>query len=851
MSKIFSSLSNPSGDLGQLQHEFTDLFNFFNDKSIKKKVDFGFALNATIDELTSKIIAEQKEIQLFHFSGHSGKSGLDFPVSDFTTERVSKFFNTICSDESKIQCVFLNGCENEEIVNQLSAVPVVIGTRTKIQDTVARKFTQDYLSALIKSESTYRQAFLDAASAQNNLPITILDHTRSEGGRHSMTGSEALNDYFLVINDPNVAQQKFPFKKGKTNWTKYLFLLFAIIALFIGFILKDPILKLMRGYTCPNVKSEMNKCSFVIGDFTNDAGLDFNKWLFAQLEKTSLHNYFNYANIENFSDLIINNSIHRDSLPGHCGYDFNLTGSYVADNGSHVAEFNISPVRGKTISLESFPYKTESLSSLETLITHVDAKKETPFVLYELCIKCALNKNMPALELEMATFAKNLDSLRGTKVYQRFYYDLASLHLEYADTTSALKALDEVSTGRNNFSLAAIERKTSLYFSSHNIPKVYESQSNLMAEYELRITHPDQYELSGNVEMYKNGENNVRLDRARLVLQYKDGVLKDYRTIALQDFEYLQKINFPPGDFSKEIAELKETPPAPVVRFHLYGIVFTEHNEPLPGALLTFGNKTIVTDAGGQFDFGNVDSLKMINQGMLISHTGYHDKYIVLTGQQPGKIILTSNPEKISIIFQAVQTDEGQYQKLFSYLKKAGYQINSNYSKNFTEFPQGFSEISSVVYSKESDKEPANTLAQQLHNWTGSDVEVRFFTPVYSLAYAPKGGSDDIQIQLVGNNHSAPPPDSIPQFHLEGNVFNESGNPLYGATALFHDRTARTDEKGHFDFGSFPKKEVYGMPMTISHEGYIDATIKINEESIRKIVLKPANTKTMKKIFPK
>ena len=169
MSKIYAAFSNHDGDLKQVTKEFSVLFNFFNSKEIKQKTDFGFALNPPVDTLTSDILAGQKEIRVFLFSGHSGNSGLDFGKEDFTSSHLKQFFNTINADDSKIDCVILNGCTNDEIVSSLSHVPVVIGTATEINDEIAQKFTVDFFRALIESEASYKSAFAEAIAAQDNI----------------------------------------------------------------------------------------------------------------------------------------------------------------------------------------------------------------------------------------------------------------------------------------------------------------------------------------------------------------------------------------------------------------------------------------------------------------------------------------------------------------------------------------------------------------------------------------------------------------------------------------------------------------------------------------------------------
>lgn len=832
MSKIYSSFSNPSGDLSQLQHEFEGLFNFFNSSAIKKKVDYEFGMNATVDALTSKIIAGQKDIRLFHFSGHSGGSGLDFPKSQFTSEQISRFFNTICSDQSKIDCVFLNGCENEDIVNQLTRVPVVIGTRSKIEDHLASKFTLDFFNALIKSECSYQQAFNDAQSAI--APGTGPgDNTRGEGGSDEIENTGRLGEYFFRANDQRVAESKFPLKPKKKNWTKYLFLLFALIALLIGFLFKDKIFGKLSGYSCASIKPlDEHKCNFVIGDFSTIPEMaDFSQWLYENIQEADvIKTYLNAININKFSNVIYDNSVHRDSLPSLCNYDFNLTGSLLHDEEGYVADFNIFPYTSHDHSLKSFSYPVKSLRSLDTLITTLNETNKTVFVLYNMCISCALNKKMPELPAILMAMVEKYNTSHETEAYQRMHSDLVDVNLHYGDTSSALISLDKISHAvGNDIALMAIERKIELFTNSNDIFHVFETQSNLMQEYQYRIQAPDKYNLSRDVIQYQTGENNVRLDRARLILKHKDGILKDYRQIALQDFNYLQSIKFPPGDFSKEISALQETTSDIPVQFHLHGFVYMENGKPLEAVTVSYQNHETITDENGHFDFGS-SPMDAVGKTLYFTKNGFRDNSSIIRGGEPEKITMIAISEHQRVIFQAVRTDKELYNKIYLSLVKAGYGINKENSMNIDTLPNYFSQSSSVIYHEAASENQAALLARQLREWTNQNFELRFLPLKKSMHVNTAIVNNDFTIHFVGTQK---------MFQLTGRVFAKGDKPLYGAIVDFNGKKIKTDELGLFDFGTYPADQVIGMPLNVSRDKFTSVTLKINEENIRKIVLEP------------
>ncbi|MEP6646832.1 MAG: carboxypeptidase-like regulatory domain-containing protein [Saprospiraceae bacterium] len=643
MSTIYSSFSNASGNLEELKTEFFELLNFLNSREIKKKVDFVPVLNESIEKITSDIIALQKQIRLFHFSGHSGKSGLDFPGMEFKKEYVTNFFNSINSSE-RLQCIFLNGCENEDIVNKLTKIPVVIGTRSKIEDDVARKFTQDFFASLIKSENTYSNAFENAVAASNLSPGKV-SKTRSEGGGDEFPGAEAINDYFMIVHNPEIANHKFPFNPKKTNWTKYLLLFFVSAAILMGYLFRDKLFGNVKGYSCASIRPiDDKKCNFVIGDFsTIPAMTDFTKWLYENIQEASLiKSYLNAINIDKFDKVIYNNGVNRDSLPSLCHYDFNLTGSLLQENGGYVADFNIFPYGAGEHSLKSFTYSVKSLQSLDTLITTLTEDNKSAFVLYNMCISCALKKNMPELPAILMGMAEKYNSSHNTEAYQRMQSDLADLNLYYGDTATALMSLDKISHAvGNDLALMAIERKIDLFTDRKDSVRIFDAQSELLDAYQSRINSPDQYQIRGDVNKYEKGAHVTRLERANLVVKNNNGKLKDHKPSAARDFEYLQRVNYSHSDFASEITKLRINPSFAVVQFELKGSVFNSNNQPLTDAKVSFGDVEKPTNENGVFDFGTYPYQAVMDKQLIVTHDGFLNATVNINAENISKIVLT------------------------------------------------------------------------------------------------------------------------------------------------------------------------------------------------------------------
>ncbi len=778
MSTIYSSLPNPLGDLGELKNEFAFLINFLNQKEIKSKVDFNYSQTHTVAEITTDIIAKQKEIRLFHFSGHSGVSGLRFTDAEFDDEHLIRFFNTICGKKSKIECVFLNGCENEQIVNKLLNVPIVIGTKSKIEDKTAGKFTQDFFSALIESENTYREAFNISAVAINQ-ESHIVDLTRSERGIKTVEKLPALNDYFMVINKDGSADKKFSFNPEKANWTKYLVILFLVLALFIGFLFKDSIFRRIGGYSCDSIETVDGKCNFVIGDFATIPEMDdFNAWLFGNIRNAPIiQEYLHAINIKTFDNVIHNNSVDRDSLPSYCNYDFNLTGSITSEGNGLRAEFNVFPYITGTQSPGLFVYSVPSLGKLDSLISTLNEDNAQQFVLYEMCVSCALRKNMPHLPLVLQEMAATFDPSGSSEMFQRLQYSLAEVHLHYSDTTAALVALDRMNIASkdslfqspigNDLALFALERKIDLYSSSRDLLGVYETQSELFSEMQARVQNPGQYQLKEeDVKQYEKGANDSRWTRASLVRNNPDGVLSKYQNVANRDFEYLKSIRYQSG-VSRDFTQLQneqikadrittDDPSQPTEQLRVGGSVFDETGKRLDGVIVIFGDTKKRTDAKGQFDFGTFNRSDVIGKQLFLSREGYQDMTIEINEKTIGKIVLTSSavkrtPDKYTVNLQGVKINSTLYRKVLSSLKSGGHPINTQFSENFETSPENFAKFPTVVIYHEGNRERAHTIARQMKEWTKQNFEVVLSSSQPGKPRAPQA-SQEITIQWVNSD---------------------------------------------------------------------------------------------------
>lgn len=672
MSQIYSTFSNPSGDLAALQSEFEELFNFFNRAEIKRKVDFKFSLNPTVGKITSDLIAGQKNIRLFHFSGHSNGSGMNFTGEDFNAEHIQKFFNTINerADKHQIDCVFINGCSNEEVVKLLSHVPVVIGTKSKIQDAYAQKFSLDFFSALIEAENTYQEAFDIAAKAQPGLSAGI--QVRGEDGGVSTTGS--LNDYFLLPRSDRDSGRKFPFRR-EVNWTRNLVILFALVAVVLLYMFRDPVIRLFRGYSCDPIETVADKCNFVIADFSYPPSEidNFNRWLYNNVSTSDkIKEYLNAINIESFSHIIHNNAVHRDSMPRLCGYDFNLTGSFTRNGNVYQAEFNIYPfdmVRPHEPGV--FTYQVSSLSSLDTLITYQTSDEANQFVLFQMCAACAEQRNNAAIAGVMSKMLADYpDTLQQSESFQLLNFQLSEIALSVQDTPLAVKSLSIVTkTGRNDLVLAAYEKMIGIHEKRGEIERTYAVMTDYLGQLELRQDTSAIFIRNNSTREYHVAAKGIREERAILVV--KNPILKErFKAEAINDLEYLDRVDPGPSRYDDQIKILKK--------------------------------EVAVTS-----EFGPTTSREL---GHLV---------------QPTDEILS---EDISVVLIVYKVTTKRYDRILSQLKQAEYRVDRNQSR-ISESPLGIKQKPTVVYHHQSLKDVAFTLAQKMRSWTDVQFDIEFQDP--------------------------------------------------------------------------------------------------------------------------
>jgi len=367
---------------------------------------------------------------------------------------------------------------------------------------------------------------------------------------------EALNEYFMVINDPKVADQIFPFKKKPTNYVKYIAFFLTAVALAITLLFWSDIMKLMRGYSCP-VWEDEEKCRILIADFNYNTEklLDVNELISDELRfhpKIKPHIESQYAEkFDAFDPVGKGEELHRT-----CGFEFSLTGDLIEQNELFKMDFRIFSDFSQFSDLDGGEIEIGDLIELKNMIQNVDLNNSNHFIINRICIACA-SKRPELIEFVEENMIVYKERMTSPESYQHLNIELFSLHAELKDTVKMLKTLKNISdVGNNDYVLGAIEREEKIHRTMQNYKAVYETQSKYIGETQSRVQYPSKYQMKHEKSRYNTQRNKMILKRAEFVR--KNPVhLGAYLQESLNDYRYLQQLPDSNNRFTSEINNLE------------------------------------------------------------------------------------------------------------------------------------------------------------------------------------------------------------------------------------------------------------------------------------------------------
>ena len=167
-SPVVLSYFSQSGDSDQaylqfLEEEYKSIGRAWEQYQIQEGSDRYFEVefpprgSADGDEVEEDIRNYKNRILIFHFSGHAGSQRLIF--KDGSSH--AKGLAGLLGEAQNLKLVFLNGCATHDQVKLLfdNNVKIVIATRGKVNDGIAKEFAQTFYRSLSDTDYTIRTAF--------------------------------------------------------------------------------------------------------------------------------------------------------------------------------------------------------------------------------------------------------------------------------------------------------------------------------------------------------------------------------------------------------------------------------------------------------------------------------------------------------------------------------------------------------------------------------------------------------------------------------------------------------------------------------------------------------------------
>lgn len=215
----FSQSSNLENEyLEFLQKEYDAIAEAWEQHQIQTEsnryfeVEFPARGNADGEKVAEDIRNYKNRIVVFHFSGHAGSKQIFFNDGSANANGLA----CLLGEAQNLKLVFLNGCATYDQVNLLFAknVKIVIATKGKIKDGVAKEFSSTFYQALSTTQYTIKQAF---EHSLNKLKAKYLhlENTSTDPivWRGISTGSEDdLDRWELYVREGDLAEIDNP------NW---------------------------------------------------------------------------------------------------------------------------------------------------------------------------------------------------------------------------------------------------------------------------------------------------------------------------------------------------------------------------------------------------------------------------------------------------------------------------------------------------------------------------------------------------------------------------------------------------------------------------------------------------------
>lgn len=172
---VFLAFANTStAPLEKLSEEDDALYKILHDRSVKSgHFHIHRESNLDLNNFRHYLREYKNQIYFFHYAGHADSQELFLSDGEAGAGGLAEML----AEQQNLKLVFLNGCSSEGQVAYLLelGVPVVIATRSPIQDGLAKDFAKHFYQAMEMGASikeAYEQAAAFARAAGKSLGIT-------------------------------------------------------------------------------------------------------------------------------------------------------------------------------------------------------------------------------------------------------------------------------------------------------------------------------------------------------------------------------------------------------------------------------------------------------------------------------------------------------------------------------------------------------------------------------------------------------------------------------------------------------------------------------------------------------
>lgn len=182
---------------------FDDLKKDLAAKQETGRFDYAVKYNLELPHFKTYLTEYINTMTLFHFSGHHGEAHLQLTDQLINDAALIDLLN----NSDRLKLVFLNGCDTEKVVERLTNIPIVIGTREPINDQVAMEIAASFYELLVEDIDNFlfaeriEKRFHQAVAMKE---LEVAGNNRGELSFTELENTPDSNKYIFEINNKDL-----------------------------------------------------------------------------------------------------------------------------------------------------------------------------------------------------------------------------------------------------------------------------------------------------------------------------------------------------------------------------------------------------------------------------------------------------------------------------------------------------------------------------------------------------------------------------------------------------------------------------------------------------------------------